>query len=218
MGTKEMKLNLALVAAVAADWNGQSEDSTCGMQLSGASMVNATCTVSGSNIKAMYAGNGAFISGQNTLTGFDGVSGDADVVVFFDQDCSTGECDNPTCWDAALSCVDNGSAASGVMFMETVNAAQAGIINLQIANVNGGETVTITLNDDAGNSVALTNITSAGGVASQEEAASGSFSVTAGENFGDLLQVSVNAAGVVNLFQLRRIRISLTRDDLNDLS
>eukprot|EP00463_Aulacantha_scolymantha_P000057 TRINITY_DN1030_c0_g1_i2.p2 TRINITY_DN1030_c0_g1~~TRINITY_DN1030_c0_g1_i2.p2 ORF type:complete len:93 (-),score=22.22 TRINITY_DN1030_c0_g1_i2:369-647(-) len=86
------------------------------------------------------------------------------------------------------------------MFMETVNAAQAGIINLQIANVNGGDTVTITLNDDAGNFVALTNITSAGGVASSEEAASGSFSVTAGENFGDLLQVSVNAAGVVNLF------------------
>jgi hypothetical protein len=196
-----MKLNLALVAAVAAEWNGQSADSTCGMQLSGASMVNSTCTVSGTSIKAIYAGNGAFISGQNTLTGFDGVSGDADVVVFFDQDCSTGECDNSTCWDAALSCVDNGSAASGVMFMETVNAAQAGIINLQIANVNGGETVTITLNDDAGNSVALTNITSAGGVASAEEAALGSFSVTAGENFGDLLQVSVNAAGVVNLFQ-----------------
>jgi hypothetical protein len=196
-----MKLNLALVAAVAAEWNGQSADSTCGMQLSGASMVNSTCTVSGTSIKAIYAGNGAFISGQNTLTGFDGVSGDADVVVFFDQDCSTGECDNSTCWDADLSCVDNGAAASGVMFMETVNAAQAGIINLQIANVNRGETVTITLNDDAGNSVALTNITSAGGVASQEEAASGSFSVTAGENFGDLLQVSVNAAGVVNLFQ-----------------
>jgi hypothetical protein len=196
-----MKLNLALVAAVAAEWNGQSADSTCGMQLSGASMVNSTCTVSGTSIKAIYAGNGAFISGQNTLTGFDGVSGDADVVVFFDQDCSTGECDNSTCWDAALSCVDNGAAASGVMFMETVNAAQAGIINLQIANVNGGETVTITLNDDAGNSVALTNITSAGGVASAEEAALGSFSVTAGENFGDLLQVSVNAAGVVNLFQ-----------------
>jgi hypothetical protein len=196
-----MKLNLALVAAVAAEWNGQSADSTCGMQLSGASMVNSTCTVSGTSIKAIYAGNGAFISGQNTLTGFDGVSGDADVVVFFDQDCSTGECDNSTCWDAALSCVDNGAAASGVMFMETVNAAQAGIINLQIANVNGGDTVTITLNDDAGNSVALTNITSAGGVASAEEAALGSFSVTAGENFGDLLQVSVNAAGVVNLFQ-----------------
>jgi hypothetical protein len=196
-----MKLNLALVAAVAAEWNGQSADSTCGMQLSGASMVNSTCTVSGTSIKAIYAGNGAFISGANTLTGFDGVSGDADVVVFFDQDCSTGECDNSTCWDAALSCVDNGAAASGVMFMETVNAAQAGIINLQIANVNGGETVTITLNDDAGNSVALTNITSAGGVASAEEAALGSFSVTAGENFGDLLQVSVNAAGVVNLFQ-----------------
>merc|ERR1712113_1158159 len=197
---EKMKL-FALVAAVSAEWNGVSEDNSCGMQLSGDSMVNSTCTITGANIKSIFAGNGAFITGENTVTGFDGVSGDADVVVFFDQDCSTGECDNSTCWDAALSCVDNGSAASGVMFMETVNAAQAGIINLQIANVNGGETVTITLNDDAGNSVALTNITSAGGVASAEEAALGSFSVTAGENFGDLLQVSVNAAGVVNLFQ-----------------
>merc|ERR1712035_169146 len=158
--TKEMKLNLALVAAVAAEWNGQSLDSTCGMQIStGQSMVNSTCTISGSSIKAVYAGNGAFITSGNTFTGFDGVSDEADVVVFFNQ---------------------------------TVNAAAAGVINLQIAGVSSGDVVSIELNDDNGNNVALTNITANGGVASAEEA-NGAFSVTAGDNFGDLLQVSVNA-------------------------
>merc|ERR1711959_24788 len=146
---KEMKLIGTLAAVAAAQWNGQSADSTCGMQLSGDSMVNSTCTVSGSNIKAMYAGNGAFIDGSS-LTGFEGMSGNADVVVFFEQDCSTGECDNSTCWDATINCVYNGVASSGVMFMETVNAA---MVNLQIAGVSAGDSVAITLNDDAGNLV-----------------------------------------------------------------
>jgi hypothetical protein len=194
-----MKLNLALVAAVAANWNGQSEDSTCGMQLSGGSLVNSTCTVSGSSIKSMYAGNGAFITGANTLTGFDGISGDADVVVFFSQSCDETGCDNSTCWDAEINCVDNGAATPGVFFMETVNAAHAGIVNLQIAGVNALDAVAITLNDDSGNPVGLTNITSSGGSVDAEEA-NGSFVVTAGENFGDLLQVSVNADAVINLF------------------
>jgi len=196
-----MKLNLALVAAVAAEWNGQSLDSTCGMQIAGDSMVNSTCTISGSSIKAVYAGNGAFITGANTFTGFDGISGDTDLVVFFDQnENDDGSLDNSTCWDAAVNCVDNGAATAGVFFMETVNAAAAGVINLQIAGVYANDVVSIELNDDNGNNVALTNITSAGGVVSTDEA-NGAFSVTAGENFGDLLQVSVNAAGVVNLWK-----------------
>jgi len=196
---KEMKLIGTLAAVAAAQWNGQSDDSTCGMQLSGASMVNSTCTVSGSSIKSMYAGNGAFITGDNTMTGFEGMSGDADVVVFFDQDCSTGECDNSTCWDATLDCVYNGVATDGVFFMETVNAANSGMVNLQIAGVSAGDVVAISLTDNKGNAVGLTNITSAGGAVSSDEA-NGSFSVTAGENFGDLLQVSVNADAVIDLF------------------
>merc|ERR1712168_666839 len=197
---KEMKLNLALVAAVAAEWNGQDENSTCGMQLSGASMVNSTCTVSGSNIKAMYAGNGAFIDANGDLTGFDGISGNADVVVFFEQDCSTGECDNSTCWDASIACTDNGAAASEVMFMETVNANQAGMLNLQIANADPNTAYLITLADNDGNNVGLTNITSNGGAVSATEA-DGSFSITTSDNFGDLLQVSVNTDAAVNLFK-----------------
>jgi len=209
-----MKLNLALVAAVAAEWNGQNSDSTCGMQLSGPSMVNSTCYVTGPNIKLMYAGNGAFIAEgtyvyegnagdvfvAGVLTGFDGVSGDADVVVFFEQDCSTGECDNSTCWDASIACTDNGAAASEVMFMETVNANQAGMLNLQIANADPNTSYLITLDDNDGNNVGLTNITSNGGEVSATEA-DGSFSITTSDNFGDLLQVSVNTDAAVNLFK-----------------
>ena len=200
-----MKLNLALVAAVAAQWNGQSEDAPCGMQVvSGDSLVNTTCTITGNNIKAIYAGNGAFIDSNGALTGFDGISGDLDAIVLFDQSCDENGCDNSTCWDASYSCVDNGAASSEVMFMETVNNAgqNGGVINLQIANVGAGAAVSITLNDGNGNGVQLANITSAGGAVSAESSNDGSFAVVAGENFGDLLQVSVNVVdGLVNLFQ-----------------
>ena len=215
-----MKFQLGLVACVAAaKWNGQytrqsegltmrmgqplrpeSNLLTCGMQLSGDSMVNSTCTIVGDNIKAIYAGNGAFITGEQTMTGFEGISGDADLIVFFKQLCDAWGCDNSTCWDASLDCVDNGVASTGVYFMETVSAANAGMINLQIAGVNPGETIAITLNDDFGVPVGLTNITSHGGKVSTEES-SGSFSVTAGKNFGQLLQVTVNTEAVVNLWK-----------------
>jgi len=200
-----MKLNLALVAAAAAQWNGQSEDAPCGMQVvSGDSLVNSTCTISGPHIKTIYAGNGAFIDSNGALTGFDGISGDLDAIVLFDQSCDENGCDNSTCWDATYSCVDNGEASSEVMFMETVNNAgqNGGVINLQIANVGAGAAVSITLNDGNGNGVQLANITSAGGAVSAESSNDGSFAVVAGENFGDLLQVSVNVVdGLVNLFQ-----------------
>merc|ERR1711937_577893 len=95
-----------------------------------------------------------------------------------------GNCDNSTCWDASISCTNNGAAAGEVMFMETVKSAGSiGNLNLQIANVG------------------LTNITASGADASATESATGSFSVTAGDNFGDLLQVSVNADANVDLFK-----------------
>jgi len=197
-----MKLSLALVAAAAANWNGNNENEPCGMQISGDSLVNSTCTISGSSIKAMYAGNGAFIASANQLTGFDGISGDVDLVVFFDQECDDNGCNNATCWDASVSCVDNGEASQGAMFMETVNNAgqNGGVINLQIANAGSG--VAIQLNDGNGNGVQLVNITSSGGTVSATESASGAFSVAANDNYGDLLQVSVNVVdGLVDLFQ-----------------
>merc|ERR1711915_1038327 len=71
---KEMKLFATLAALVSANWNGVSEDNSCGMQISGQSMVNSTCTISGNSIAYQFAGNGAFITGANTFTGFDGAS------------------------------------------------------------------------------------------------------------------------------------------------
>merc|ERR1719285_721446 len=121
----------ALIAAVSANWNGVSEDNSCGMQISGDTMVNSTCTISGQNIAHVFAGNGALITGPNTFTGYDGMSGNTD-----------GDCDNSTCWDAAVSCVDNGAETAGVFFMETVNdhrGAKGGNVNLQISGVSSGD-------------------------------------------------------------------------------
>merc|ERR1739848_237844 len=147
---KEMKLFATLAALVSAEWNGVDPDNTCGMQVSGSSMVNATCTIDTGNVASyVFAGNGAFITGANTITGFDGISGDADVVIFYEQDCSSGTCDNSTCWGGSVSCVDNGAASAGVFFMETVNdhrGAKGGNVNLQIAGVSSGDTLAIDLN------------------------------------------------------------------------
>ena len=192
-----MKLFATLAALVSAEWNGVSSDNTCGMQISGDNMVNATCTVSGSNIAYVFAGNGAFITGADTFTGYDGISGDADVVVFFEQDCSSGTCDNSTCWDASVSCTANGAATAGVYFMETVNdhrGAKGGNVNLQIAGVSAGDTLSIDLNG-----FACQNITAPFGTVSADEDAWGNmyadlgvFSVQVGDGpFGDLFQISI---------------------------
>lgn len=192
-----MKL-FALIAAVSAEWNGVSNDNTCGMQISGDSMVNATCLISGVSIKSVFAGNGAFITGADTFTGFDGISGNVDAVVFFNQDCDDSGCDNSTCWNAAVNCVDNGYATDGVFFMESVNddRAAAGNYNLQIAGVSAGDVLQINLNGWQ-----ATNITAPFGVVTGEGAI---FAVEAGENFGDLFQVSVSSAdenqGALNLW------------------
>jgi len=188
-----MKL-FALISVAAANWNGVSDDNTCGMQIAGASMVNSTCTVSGSSISAVFAGNGAFITSTDTFTGFDGISGNADVVVFFDQDCSSGECDNSTCWDAAVNCVDNGSAANGVFFMETVNdhrGAKGGSYNLQIAGVKNGDYLTFNLNEWY-----AVNITAPfGRVTVDGDGDIFSIQVDSEASFGDLFQVSVTDGG-----------------------
>merc|ERR1712151_477230 len=175
---------------------GVSGDNTCGMQIPGDSMVNSTCTISGSSIKSVFAGNGAFITGANTFTGFDGISVDVDAVVFFEQSCLDGDCDNSTCWDASVECVDNGSASAGVSFMETVNddrQAKGGNVNLQIAGVSDGDVLQIDL---AG--FACQNISAPFGVVSATEDAwgnqysdDGTFSVQVGESFGDLFQISI---------------------------
>merc|ERR1712008_667238 len=104
MGEENMKvLSAVIAAAVASDasWDGVSADNTCGMVISGDNFVNKTCTVTGSSMEYIFAGNGAFINGDNTFTGYDGTSSDVNVVVFFSQSADAdGNLDNSTCWDA----------------------------------------------------------------------------------------------------------------------
>lgn len=195
-----MKLFATLAAfAVADEWNGVSPDNTCGMTVSGASLVNSTCTIDTGNAASyVFAGNGAFITGANTVTGFDGISGDAEFVVFYNQaQNDDGSMDNSTCWGASVSCVDNGAASAGVFFMETVNdhrGAKGGNVNLQIAGVSAGDTLSIDLDG-----FACQNISAPFGVVSATEDSwgnqysdDGTFSVQVGDGpFGDLFQISI---------------------------
>merc|ERR1712086_187171 len=142
----------------------------------------------------IFAGNGAFINGDNTFTGYDGTSSDVNVVVFFSQSADAdGNLDNSTCWDASVSCADSGADYSGPFFMENVN------YNIQIANVNNGDVLTLQLSDNDGLAWSSQNITADFGTVSAEEdqwgnqySDDGSFTVTVGDAvFGQLFQISV---------------------------
>ena len=201
-----MKVFSAIIAAaVASDasWDGVSADNTCGMVISGDNFVNKTCTVTGSSMEYIFAGNGAFINGDNTFTGYDGTSSDVNVVVFFSQSADAdGNLDNSTCWDASVSCADSGADYSGPFFMENVNDhrnAKNGNYNIQIANVNNGDVLSLQLSDNDGLAWSSQNITADFGTVSAEEdqwgnqySDDGSFTVTVGDAvFGQLFQISV---------------------------
>merc|ERR1719410_944873 len=200
-----MKVLSAIVAAAtaSANWGGVSVDNTCGMLIEQDNFVNQTCTVNGNDIAYIFAGNGAFITSGNTFTGYDGVSGSVNVVVFFNQaEDADGNLDNSTCWDAAISCVDNGAAVEGLFFMENVNDhrnAKNGNYNIQIAGVQNGDSLSIQLNDNDGNAYAVQNITADFGTVSADEDAwgnfysdTGAFTIEVGdEPFGQLFQITV---------------------------
>merc|ERR1712088_1158634 len=203
---ENMKVLSAIIAAAAASdasWDGVSVDNSCGMTIAGENFVNKTCTVAGNSIEYIFAGNGAFVNGANTFTGFDGTSSDVNVVVFFSQaEDADGNLDNSTCWDASVACADSGADYSGPLFMENVNDhrnAKNGNYNIQIANVNNGDVLTIQLNDNDGEEWAAQNITADFGVVSAETdewgnsySDDGSFTVTVGDAvFGQLFQISV---------------------------
>jgi len=197
-----MKLLSVIATSVLAEgsWGGISVDNTCGQIVQGPTTVNQTCTITGNDISYIFAGNGAFITGPNSFTGFEGISGDAELVVFFEQELNDdGELDNSTCWDVEVNCVDNGGSFIGgdPLFMETVNdyrMAKGSNYNLQIANVQSGDTLSIQLNDASGNAFNVQNISAPFGVVSAVN--NGAFSVTVNQEvFGDLFQISVTDTG-----------------------
>merc|ERR1711976_790356 len=184
---------------------GVSVDNTCGSLWEAEdSIVNKTCTISAPNAQYQFAGNGAFVTGANTFTGYDGTSSSVNVVVFYNQaEDADGNLDNSTCWDINVSCVDNGAASAGLFFMENVNDhrnAKNGNYNIQIAGVANGQTLSIQLNDNDGNGYGAQNITADFGVVSATDDAwgnqysdDGSFTieVDAEQPFGQLFQISV---------------------------
>merc|ERR1712128_156161 len=185
-------LSAIIAAAVASDasWDGVSADNTCGMVISGDNFVNKTCTVTGSSMEYIFAGNGAFINGDN-------------VVVFFSQSADAdGNLDNSTCWDASVSCADSGADYSGPFFMENVNDhrnAKNGNYNIQIANVNNGDVLSIQLMNNDGGEYGAQNIPADFGTVGATADAwgnqysdDGTFTVTVGDAvFGQLFQISV---------------------------
>merc|ERR1712226_1391292 len=161
---KEMKLFATLAALVSAEWNGVSEDNSCGMQISGDSMINSTCTISGTSISYQFAGNGAFITGAHTFTGFDGTSGDVDMVVFF------------------IETVNDHRGAKG------------GNVNLQIAGVNAGDVLAIDLAGFACQNISAPfgEVSATADAWGNQYSDDGTFSVTVGDGpFGDLFQISI---------------------------
>merc|ERR1739838_20938 len=102
------------------------------------------------------------------------------------------------------------------LFMENVNDhrnAKNGNYNIQIANVNNGDVLTIQLNDNAGNPFAFQNISADFGVVGatgdnwgNQYSDDGSFTVTVGDAvFGQLFQISVvqqpGNTGVMSMWQ-----------------
>merc|ERR1712044_4908 len=205
---EKMKVLSAIVAAATAsvttEWPGVSVDNTCGSLWEAEdSIVNKTCTISAPNAQYQFAGNGAFVTGANTFTGYDGTSSSVNVVVFYNQaEDADGNLDNSTCWDINVSCVDNGAAVEGLFFMENVNDhrnAKNGNYNIQIAGVQNGQTLSIQLNDNDGNGYGVQNIPADFGVVSATDDAwgnqysdDGSFTIEVGDQpFGQLFQITV---------------------------
>jgi hypothetical protein len=121
-----MKLFATLCALVAADgtgtpdWPGQDINAgeTCGSSGSvEANAVNATCTISFGGFNPVFVSvAGAFKTGDNQYTGFDGISDSEkqNFLVFWEQSFDANSVlDNSTCGTAAdvsITCVDNGAA------------------------------------------------------------------------------------------------------------
>merc|ERR1712008_651788 len=190
MGEENMKvLSAVIAAAVASDasWDGVSADNTCGMVISGDNFVNKTCTVTGSSMEYIFAGNGAFINGDNTFTGYDGTSSDVNVVVFFSQSADAdGNLDNSTCWDASVSCADSGADYSGPFFMENANVNNGDVLSIQLMNNDGGDYGAQNITADFGTVGATADAWG------NQYSDDGSFTVTVGDAvFGQLFQISV---------------------------
>jgi hypothetical protein len=192
---------------------------TCGSHFKAEAqgVVNGSCTVDfgGSSPKYVFLGNGAFITGSHTFTGYDGVTGDdVDLVVFWEQSLDAeGEPDNSTCGSVetmSVNCVDNGSPINdGPYFMETTNdhrGAKEANWNIQIYPA-GQTDLALNLVDRFGDAVGVQNMSCDGWTISEDTVIvddgglhndDGSWTISqnleenvAGGSGGDIVQCSV---------------------------
>jgi len=173
-----MKLISAVIASAAAlvsvDWNGQHEFDPCGSQLQfEESSINKTCTLDFNGYTAwrIFLG-GEWIIGDKQFTNYDGLTDgkEIDLVVFWEEEMGAdGVLDNSTCGsvaDITLNCVDQGAPVAGVYFQETANDYRMGKgsnYNIQIVGAVAGDTLSMVINNAAGDPMGLQNMTSHSG-------------------------------------------------------
>lgn len=186
-----MKLFAGLLALAAAgtDWPGQNNDAggTCGSSGTvSANAVNATCTLSFGGFTPVFVSvAGAFPTGGNTYTGFEGISNDAEqsFLVFWSQSEVDGEMDNSTCGtadDVTISCSDNGAAdATANLIGNFIMDPRQTSFQVPVANHNGAFAFDATAYNPTFNSTCEDN--------------DGAFACTASGN-GDLWYFGFNGA------------------------
>lgn len=194
-----MKFLSAFLAAALAEetqWNGYirvdprengletREITYCGKAISTEyDMRNSTCKITYDyQTYSVYAGNGAFITSDGDLTGFDQTSGNVQLVVEYNHnDGFDGaypadivspdlenfwqypQRDNSSCWgNIYVDCTPNanGYGSYETMFMETINADKgADNYNFQISNYgSAGSQLTVMIKDRYGNGVPLSQV------------------------------------------------------------
>ena len=192
-------------------------------------MVNSTCTIS-FNIKPSHLalGNGAFVSGENTVTGFDGVSGVASAIASWDtafdeswtaanSNATTGsliitnttEFNHEDCFTTGLnrwievSCVDNGAPSELAAFMFTNNSPNAEN-NFAIANYGAeGDVLAVSL----GVGCDVNAVSSPMGIVTPGSDLDCSFSIEITDDAPQLLYFQATTEEQVNFFS-----VGITKD------
>jgi len=199
-----------------------SKTGSCGLQydLAGESLINSTCTVTANGANLAF-GNGAFVNGPASVTGFDGVSGSVSVIATWDtafdeawvaanSNATTGELiitnttefNQEDCFTTGLnkfievSCVDNGAPFGSAALMFTNNSPNAEN-NFAIANYGAeGDVLTVSLNVGCD----VDSVSSPMGIVTPGSDIDCSFSIEVTDDAPQLLYFQATTTEVVDFF------------------
>jgi len=199
-----------------------SKTGSCGLQydLAGESLINSTCTVTANGANLAF-GNGAFVNGPASVTGFDGVSGSVSVIATWDtafdeawvaanSNATTGELiitnttefNHEDCFTTGLnkfievSCTDNGAPHLGPWLMFTNNSPNA---ENNFAIVNYGEEGTA-LSVTLGVGCDVDSVSSPMGIITPGSDSDCSFSIEVTDDAPQLLYFQATTTEVVDFF------------------